>query len=349
MDFTSDNTCGVSPEVLDALSLANTATAAPYGADAMSEDLNKTLSRLFGKQAFVFPVVTGTAANALALSAICQPWEAVLTHQGAHINVMECGAPEALSGGLKILGVEGCHGKITCDDVEKAVHNSGQGVVHRSQVRVLSLAQTTDKGTVYTVEELTALSNVARQHGLYIHMDGARFANAVVALGVQPAELVAHVDVLSFGTSKNGTLNAEAVVFFDADLARNFPYLLKQAGHLVSKARFLSAQILAYVTEGLWLKNAQNANDCAADLARQLAGVNDVIIAEPVQSNMVFLDISQEFHDQLRACGVTFYSAPGQGAGRVCIRLVTGFSTTRQEVAGLVATFNQLILRKVAA
>jgi len=235
MDFTSDNICGVSEEILAALSLANQAeTAAPYGADAMSMSLNDQFSTVFGKPCVVFPIVTGTAANALALGALVQPWQAILTHEKAHVETMECGAPEFMTGGAKLIGVPGDQGKITVEALEQAVQNSGQGCLHRSQVAAISLTQTTDAGTVYTSDEVKTITAFAKAKGLKVHMDGARFANAVASLGCHPKDLVEGVDVLSFGATKNGAMNAEAIVFFNTELAETFAFQAKRAGHIVS-------------------------------------------------------------------------------------------------------------------
>ncbi len=333
MDFTSDNISGVSKEILAALSLANEAeTAAPYGADAMSMSLNSRFSDLFGRPAFVFPVVTGTAANALALSALVQPWQAILTHEKAHIEVMECGAPEFITGGAKLIGVSGAHGKLTVEELEKAVRHSGQGCLHRSQVAAISLTQTTDSGAVYTPDEISAITGFANEKGLTVHMDGARFANAVAALNCDPAELVKGVDVLSFGATKNGAMNAEAIVFFDEKRAENFAFQAKRCGHVVSKQRYLSAQLLAYLEDDLWLRNARSANQSAHYLAGCLKSIKDISLEVPVESNLVFLQVDAWLVEELRRAGAGFYSEELDVPGKSRIRLACGYSTQPSKI-----------------
>lgn len=337
MDFTSDNICGVSTEILAALSLANEAeAAAPYGADAMSMALDPLFSDLFKRPARVFPVVTGTAANALALSACVQPWQAILTHEKAHIEVMECGAPEFITGGAKLIGVAGDNGKLNLAALKKAVQDSGQGCIHRSQIACISLTQTTDAGTVYSLEELQEITAFAREKGLLVHMDGARFANAVVSLGCEASELVKGIDVLSFGATKNGAMNAEAIIFFNDKLAENFIFQAKRTGHVVSKARYLAAQLQAYVSDGLWLKNAARANETAAYLADQLQQLEGVDVFTPVESNLVFVEVPDDLANWLQGQGVGFYSEVGRTEGLRKLRFVCGFSTTQGKVDSLI-------------
>ncbi|MDV7340095.1 beta-eliminating lyase-related protein [Terasakiella sp. A23] len=337
MDFTSDNICGVSKEILAALSVANEAeAAAPYGADAMSMTLNDQFSYLFKRDAIVFPVVTGTAANALALSACVQPWQAILTHEKAHIEVMECGAPEFITGGAKLIGVAGDHGKISVEALEKSVRHSGQGCIHRSQIACISLTQTTDAGTVYSLEELKQITDFAKENGLLVHMDGARFANAVAALGCEASELVKGIDVLSFGATKNGAMNAEAIVFFNKDLADNFIFQAKRTGHVISKARFLAAQLQAYITDDLWLKNAKHANQSAQYLAQRLGTLESVYVETPVESNLVFVHLPADVAFWLQDQGVGFYSEEAEQKGYRRLRFVCGFSTPKQKIDDLV-------------
>lgn len=337
MDFTSDNICGVSTEILAALSIANEAeAAAPYGADAMSMTLNQQFSDLFKRDCTVFPVVSGTAANALALSACVQPWQAILTHEKAHIEIMECGAPEFITGGAKLIGVAGDHGKLDISALEKAVRHSGQGCIHRSQIACISLTQTTDAGTVYTLAELRAITEFAKEHNLLVHMDGARFANAVVALGVDASELVKGIDVLSFGATKNGAMNAEAIVFFNEKLAENFVFQAKRTGHVISKARFLAAQLQSYLSNDLWLKNARHANAAAADLAEKLSNLDEVSLQTPVESNLVFAYVPEDLAFWLQDQAVGFYSEEADQPGVRKIRFVCGFSTQTEKIDRLI-------------
>ncbi|NVK17676.1 MAG: low specificity L-threonine aldolase [Methylocystaceae bacterium] len=347
MDFTSDNICGVSTEILAALSLANEAeTAAPYGADAMSMTLDQEFSDLFQRDCTVFPVVSGTAANALALSACVQPWQAILTHEKAHIEIMECGAPEFITGGAKLIGVAGQNGKLDVAALEKAVRHSGQGCIHRSQIACISLTQTTDSGTVYSVEELAEITNFAKKNKLLVHMDGARFANAVVALGVDTHELVKGIDVLSFGATKNGAMNAEAIVFFNKKLADNFVFQAKRTGHVVSKARFLAAQLQSYLANDLWLQNARRANGAAAELAEKLSCLNGFTIQTPVESNLVFAHVPAALAFWLQDQGVGFYSEESELLGCRKIRFVCGFSTASEKIdklSALIETYEPVV------
>jgi threonine aldolase len=350
MDFTSDNICGVSKEILCALSLANEAeTAAPYGADAMSMSLNSKFSKLFGKSAIVFPVISGTAANALALSACVQPWQAILTHEKAHIEIMECGAPEFITGGAKLIGVAGDNGKLTIEGLAKAVRHSGQGCLHRSQVAAISLTQTTDSGTLYSAEEIKEITKFAKEKGLYVHMDGARFANAVQALNCNPAELVEGVDILSFGATKNGAMSAEAIIFFNEELAENFAFQAKRCGHIVSKARYLSAQLDAYIKDDLWLSNARLANEAATYLGNSLSQFPEISICQSVESNLVFVEVDEWLATALQDQGVCFYSEESEATGKRRIRLVCGFSTSHAKIDTLITIFTNILSHKIAA
>jgi len=350
MDFTSDNICGVSEEILTALSIANQAeAAAPYGADAMSMSVQDRFSDLFGKPAFVFPVVTGTAANALALSACAQPWQAILTHEKAHIEVMECGAPEFITGGAKLIGLPGENGKLTVDGLKKAVRHSGQGCLHRSQVSTISLTQTTDAGTVYSVDELKAITSFAHEEGLFVHMDGARFANAVTALGCHAADLIEGVDVLSFGATKNGAMSAEAIVFFNEKLAKDFAFQVKRTGHIVSKSRFLSAQLEAYVTDDLWRRNAEKANTAAAYLGEKLSAYEAIDLVRDVESNLVFIEIEETLVETLIKSGVRFYSEASETTNKHIVRLVCGFSTRIEKIDEFLSIVDDVLFQKKAA
>jgi len=267
MNFRSDNVTGVAPEILAALAAANAGSAAAYGEDAVTKRLAQRFAALFEHAVEVFPVATGTAANALALATLVPSWGVIYCHEAAHIQVDECGAPEFFAGGAKLLPLAGDDAKLRPEVVERAI--GGQGVVHHAQPAAISISEATEAGTLYRPEEIAALGALARRHGLALHMDGARFANAVAALGCSPAELSwrAGVDALSFGATKNGALAAEAVIFFDPAKVKGFAYRRKRGGHLLSKMRFLSAQLEAYLADDLWLANARHANAMAARLA----------------------------------------------------------------------------------
>lgn len=330
MNFCSDNVTGVAPEIMAALLAANDGAAMPYSHDPVSQRLEAKFSELFETAVTVFPVATGTAANALALSAIAPPFGAIYCHAESHINADECGAPEFYTGGAKLIPLPGIAGKIDETDLAVALAKAGAGVVHHVQPAVVSLTQATEAGTVYSVEEVAEISRVAHAHNLKMHMDGARFANAVVSLGCTPAEITWHagVDVLSFGATKNGAMAAEAVVFFNRDLAETFRYRRKRAGHLFSKMRFLSAQLEAYITDNLWLRNAAHANDMAARLATGLGSLPGTTLCYPVEANEVFIALPRELLEDLLTAGFQFYCWDH----KTTIRLVTAFNTREADV-----------------
>ena len=334
-DFRSDNVAGAAPEVVDALALAARGTASSYGADEWTERLKTKLAALFETEVAVFPVATGTAANSLALAAMTPPYGAVYCHEEAHINVDECGAPELYTGGAKLVGLKGEGGKLTPATLDSALAGSGIGVVHRVQAAALSLSQATEAGTVYTPQEVAALSDVAHRAGLAVHMDGARFANAVARLGCTPAELTwkAGVDALSLGGTKGGCLAAEAVVIFNPALAEDFGYLRKRGGHLLSKMRFVSAQLEAWLDGALWLRLARHANAMADRLAAGLATVPGAEIAFPVEANEVFVRLPEGAIGALETAGFRFHRWEGS-----LLRLVTAFDTPAWAVDEFVKT-----------
>lgn len=284
-NFASENCAGVPEEVLAAVAAANEGGAAPYGDDAWTERASATFRDHFGEDARSWFVTTGTAANVLALKQVCRPWEAVITPATSHLNVDECGATEHV-GGLKLLLVETSDGKLTPADVAKQLARVGDQ--HASQPRVVSIAQCTELGTVYSVEELRALADMARANGLLLHVDGARLANAAAALGTDLRTACTGADVMSFGGTKAGLLGAEAVVFLRSGLGDGFQYLRKQHGQLVSKMRFVSAQLEAFLGGDLWRRSAQHANAMAHRLAAALADLEQVRVTQPVETNAVF-------------------------------------------------------------
>ncbi|MEZ5293683.1 MAG: beta-eliminating lyase-related protein [Vicinamibacterales bacterium] len=345
MDFASDNVHGVDDAILDALRDANGGTARAYGYDPRTAAAEQRLRDVFACDLAAYLVVTGTAANSLALAACCPPYGAVVCHAEAHITTDECGAPELYTGGAKLMGVRGPACKLTPAAVEAMLATMGRGE-HEQRPQVLSLANATELGTAYTPDEVAALSTLARERGLRVHMDGARFANAVARLGCTPAELSwqAGVDVLSFGATKNGALGVEAVVFFDKALADDFVYLRKRTGQLVSKSRFLAAQLLAYLEGDRWLANARHANAAADRLAAGLGGIGGVRLPLPVDANAVFAVVPRALHDHLQRHGARYLVWPGEGPGtdvvgpgEVFIRLLTSFRTTDLEVDAFVA------------
>lgn len=333
MNFCSDNVTGVSPEIMAAIAAANYGTVSSYGDDEYTKGLQVKFSELFETSVTVFPVATGSAANALSLAVVTPPYGAVYCHGESHINLDECGAPEFFSGGAKLVTLTGNHAKIEAETLEKSLARAGVGVVHHVQPAAVSITQATEAGTIYTPAEISQISEVVRHHSLHLHMDGARFANAVASLGCSPADVTwrAGVDILSFGATKNGAMAAEAVVFFNKKLAHNFPFYRKRSGHLFSKMRFLSAQLSAYITDDLWLKNAARANQMAAKLAQGLAGVEGGIFCHPVEANEIFIQLPESVIVAVLAEGFQFYRWD-----KCTVRLVTAFNTKEEDVIALV-------------
>ena len=341
MNFTSDNVSGIAPEIMNALVATNTGSAAAYGEDAITQRLNARFSELFEGEARVFPVVSGTAANALALATLSPPWGAIFCHEQAHILLDEANAPEFYTGGAKLIPIAGDDGKITPERLERLLPG-GLGSVHSAQPSVVSLTQANECGAVYSPSEIKAIADVAHKHGLLVHMDGARFANAVAFLGASPADVTwrVGVDVLSFGATKNGALAAEAVVFFGPDKAQSLASRRKRAGHLLSKMRFVSAQLEAYVADGLWLRLAAQANAMAARLAQGLTAAPGARLRHPVEINEIFVELPEVIISGLLARGFEFYRWDGP-QGR-CIRLVTSWDTTEASVDQFIETANLL-------
>lgn len=334
MFFASDNTSGVPAEIMAALVRANEGYPKSYGGDAIMDRVRDQIRALFdAPEAAVYLVATGTAANALSLASFCPPWGAVFCHRHAHIAEDECGAPEFFTNGAKLVLVDGPHGKMTPDGLAEALETTG-GSVHGVQKGMLSLTNVTEAGTVYSTAEIAALTALARAHGLPCHLDGARFANAIVATGANPAAMTwqAGIDVLSFGGTKNGLLGVEAVVIFDPAKAWEFELRRKRAGHLFSKHRFLSAQMEAYLTDDLWLKLARQANAMAARLAQGILTAAGAGLTHPTDANMVFANWSAGTHDRLRAAGAAYYDQRPLPDGRETARLVTSWSTTEVDV-----------------
>ena len=340
MNFCSDNASGAAPEILRALEAASRGTAMPYGNDDLTRRVEARLSEVFETEAAVLLVATGTAANALVLSVMTPPYGAVYCHEEAHIQVDECGAPEFYSGGAKLVPIAGADGKITAGDLERTI--TGVGFVHAVQPAAVSLTQATEAGTVYTPEETAAIAEVARRHGLGLHVDGARFANAVATLGCSPAEATwkAGVDALSFGATKNGALAAEAVVAFKPELAETLGYRRKRGGHLFSKMRFLAAQWDAYLDGDLWLDLARHANAMAARLAAGLCTLPGAALLHPVEANEIFARLPAAVIEGLLAEGFAFYR---WGPEEACeVRLVTAFNTDPADVDAFLAAARRL-------
>lgn len=324
MQFLSDNAAAVHPRVWEALRGADS-TDAPYDNDRLSRQLDEAFSSLFGRDCTAMWVATGTAANCLALAAMVPPEGGVICHRDAHIEVDECGAPGFFLHGAKLMLADGDGAKLTPDSIA-AVIDPIRDDVHQVQPRAISITQASEYGRVYRPDELAAIAAVARARGLRLHIDGARFANAVAHLDCVPYAACAGADAISFGFVKNGGLNAEAIVFFDRALAAATPYRRKRAGHLQSKGRFMAAQLLAMIEDGLWLDNARAANAAAAE-AGAAAGTR---LLHPVEANEVFLRLAAAERAALRAQGFDFYDWGSGGA-----RIVTAWDSRPDHVAAL--------------
>lgn len=331
--FASDNTAGLCPEAWEALRLADGGSCPSYGEDPWTARAADALRALLGSECDVYFVFNGTAANSLSLAACCQSYHSVICSETAHIVTDECGAPEFFSNGTKLLSARAPDGKVTPAEVERLVTQRSD--LHYPKPRVLSLTLPTELGTLYSLDELRALAAVARRFKLAVHVDGARFANAVVSLGVSAAALVeaSGADVLCFGAVKNGLGFGEAVVFKNRSLSSEFSFRCKQAGQLASKMRYLTAPWVRGFEGDLWLKNAANANQMAQLLARKLCEFPGVRLSKPVQANSVFVEMTEEQHSKLRAAGFVYYTFIGSAARFVC-----SWATTPADVEELVGT-----------
>lgn len=318
LQFASDNTAGACPEALDALVRANAGFAASYGNDPWTQQVCDRLRALFATDCDVFFAFNGTAANSLALAALCQSYHSVICSETAHVETDECGAPEFFSNGTKLLAAPQQQGKLSPAGIDELVGKRSD--IHYPRPRVVTITQSTELGTLYSADEVRAVAAACRRHGLKLHMDGARFANAVAALGCTPAEITwqAGVDVLCFGGTKMGMPVGEAIVFFDRALSAEFAYRCKQAGQLASKMRVLSAPWLAMLENDAWLARAAHANAMARRLTDRLAALPGVSLRLPTQANAVFADLPPAAAERLRAKGWAFYSFIGGGARFMC-------------------------------
>ncbi len=327
--FASDNVAGACPEVLEAILKANDGDRAPYGDDEISKNLQDKFSEIFEKEVIVFPTSSGTAANALALSTMTPSFGNIYCHKLSHINVDECGAPEFYTGGAKLVNLNGVNGKITAEELNKSI--SGKGVVHHTQPSSVSITQLCETGEAYELDEIKKISEIAHNHKLNMHMDGARFANALVSLDCSPAEMTwkSGIDVLSFGATKNGCLAAEAIIFFKPELVGNLPFLMKRAGHLLSKMSFVSAQLDAYITNEVWLRNAKHANAMGKKLSQGLDQHKNIELAYPTDANEIFVKIPKDIIDQLNSEGYTINDDEWDGKA---VRLVTAWNTSLSDI-----------------
>ena len=336
--FASDNVAGACPEVLDALMKANEGDSAPYGNDDYSKVLQEKFSEIFEKEVIVYPTASGTAANALALSTMTPVFGNIYCHKLAHINTDECGAPEFYTGGAKLIPLTGINGKITPEELEKSI--SGTGIVHHTQPSSVSITQVCETGEVYELDEIKKIADVANKYKLNMHMDGARFANALVALNCTPAEMTwkSGIDVLSFGATKNGCIAAEAIIFFKPELVGNISFLMKRAGHLLSKMRFVSAQLDAYISNDVWLKNAKQANEMGKKLSDGLVKHNSIKLAYPTQANEVFAKFPREMIEHLNSLGYKMNEDELDGQA---VRLVAAWNTLNSDVESFLESINQ--------
>ena len=341
MNFASDNTAPIAAEILAALGAANEGPAPAYGGDSLTARLGDRLAELFERPCHFALVATGSAANGIALSLASPPYGQVLCHEASHITLEEGGAPEFYTGGAKLSGVPGAQGKLTAQGLQAAIDAHPPLPPHVMPRSVLSLTQATELGTVYTAGELAALTAWARSQVLKVHMDGARFANAVVSTGASAAELSwkAGIDLLSFGATKNGALAAELLLVFDDALAEGLAPRQKRAGHLWSKQRYLAAQMLAYLEDDLWLRLAAHANAQAQRLSEGLTALPGVTLEAPTQANEVFVHLPVPLQEALRGAGATFYPwhAPGLNPSETRVRLVTHHATSPEDVEAFLA------------
>jgi threonine aldolase len=328
--FFSDNTGTASPEILAALADANHGLVSAYGNDPWTRRLDDCMSAYFGTEVRAFPVATGTAANSLSLATLTPSYGVIFAHEEAHIANDEAGAPGFFSGGAQISLLQAPDGKVT-HAVFAAALEAHPVSLHTTQPTALALSQATELGTSYRPGELAALCKLAHERGLKVQMDGARFANSVAFLDCHPGDVTwrAGVDVMSFGATKNGALAAEAVVFFDTTLVRDFELRRKQSGHLLSKSRYVSAQLLAYVESGLWLRNARRTNE----LAQKIGRVAGSLLMHPVEANEIFLALGQERKQALRAAGFEFYDWNAASSGET--RFVVSWDQREEDVLAL--------------
>lgn len=351
MNFASDNIMGASEPVLQAIVDANWGALPAYGADALTARVEQRFADIFERDVAVFLAATGTGANALALAALVPPYGMCVCHREAHVIDDECGAPEFFMHGAKLAGLEGVAAKLAPETLENYLR-SLPASVKQMPPRALSLSQLTECGTAYRPAEIAALAGVAREHGMKVHMDGARFVNALVTLGCTPAEMTwrAGIDVLTFGATKNGCLAAEAIIFFDKGLAETMPYLRKRGGHTLSKGRLLSAQFDGYFARDHWLDNARHANAMAARLEGGLAGIAGLRLAWERDGNEVFCIMPGRLAAALREAGAVFHEWTATNLAQdtplapdeTISRLVLSFATTQEEVDGFVGMAREL-------
>lgn len=346
MYFTSDNASPAHPSVMEALARANTGYTGSYGADPIMDEVRAMIRDAFeAPEAAVYLVSTGSTANALSLATFCPPWGAIYCHRNAHVEEDECGAPEFYTGGAKLVLIDGADAKMDPAKLRASIAHTARAGVHNVQRGMLSITNVTENGAVYSASEVAELAGIAKEYDLPVHLDGARFANALVSSGATPAEMTwrAGVDVVSFGGTKNGLMGVEAVVIFDAAKAWEFELRRKRGGHLFSKHRYLSAQMQAYLTDDLWLKMARDANARGGQLAQGLAAVSGAALLHPNDANMVFASFPRGMHRKTQGAGAKYYFWPfdqsldGPEDELLSARLVCSWSTSEEDVAQFLA------------
>jgi len=336
--FASDNNASVHPLVMDAITSVNVGHAIAYGGDPITEEAEKLFKTIFGNETHSIFVYNGTGANVISIQALAQSFNSVICAHTAHINVDECGAPEKLSG-CKLLPIDTCDGKITVDQIKKHMH--GFGFEHHAQPKVVSITQATELGTIYTPEEIREIANYVHSKGLYLHMDGARLANAAASLNCSLADISikAGVDVLSFGGTKNGLMFGEAIVFANAELAENVKYIRKQSTQLHSKMRFVAAQFIALLKGNLCIENARHANLMALKLANSIKGIAEIQLTQKVESNGLFVILPREHIQALQ--NEFFFYMWDENRGEV--RWMTAFDTTEDDIEAFVKVLKEII------
>ncbi|CAA9891934.1 Low specificity L-threonine aldolase [Candidatus Methylobacter favarea] len=341
MIFASDNWAGAHPAITRRLSDEAAGFSVPYGASELDHVVEKKFNELFEREVAVFFVATGTAANSLALAAVNRPGGVSFCHREAHMIEDECGAPEFFTHGARLAPVDGENGKIDPQSLKSEIYRFPPGFIHAGQPMAISITQATEIGTLYHPDEILAISEIAKNNGLPLHMDGARFANALVALNLSPAEMTwkRGVDIVSFGATKNGCWCAEALVFMHPEMAADLPFIRKRAAQLFSKTRFIASQFDAYLNDNLWLDMARHANNMGQRLQNGIITSKNARLAWRAEANEVFCIVDKELEDQLRQKGAVFYawnpprSKPGLlGENEILLRLVTSFATEEDEV-----------------
>ncbi|MCY4336024.1 MAG: beta-eliminating lyase-related protein [Litoreibacter sp.] len=341
MFFASDNTSPVHPRVMEALTRANEGYAMPYGNDPIMEEVRATIrDRFEAPEAAVYLLATGTSANCTALACLCPPWATIFCHTNAHVEEDECGAPEFYTGGSKLTLVGGEHARIDPAKLAHAISHTGRGGVHNVQRGAVSITSPTENGAVYSVAQIEEIARIAKAHDLPLHMDGARFANALVATNASPAEMTwkAGVDAVTLGGTKNGLMGVEAVILFNPKHAWEFELRRKRAGHLFSKHRYLSAQMQAYLQDDLWLEMARTANARAADLSAGILSLSGASLLHPTEANSVFASFTRAAHRRAHAAGAKYYLWPfdqsldGDDEEMLSARMVCSSCTTEANV-----------------